>query len=137
MTLRNALTKLRRPLLWAGFAGALLVLLAAFGIDRVLGREVLLIAPHDPASVELNRVLYADGDPVAEIYGNPQSQPVRVVLPAEDRLIRPREDPSLLLMAVDKAAGHNPLQTRTVWFFSRFAVGGLILLGIAGLLIRK
>ena len=36
--------------------------------------------------VKVNRTLHAPGDPVAEIYGNPLSKPVRVIAPDPDRL---------------------------------------------------
>ncbi len=84
--------RLRRLAFRLGFGGAILVLLGAAGLDLALGEQVLLIAPHDPGTVELNRLLHLPGDPVAEIYGNPLSSPVRVILPLRDRLIQPGPD---------------------------------------------
>jgi hypothetical protein len=115
-----------------GFGGAAAVLAAAASVDLVLGEDVLMIAPHDPSVVELNRELYAPGEPVAELYGNPLSETTRVVAPAQERLIRPDEEPALLLLQVDKLGGENPLQTRTVWFFTKFAAPALLLLGLLG-----
>ena len=115
-----------------GFGGLIVVLIAVITADRALGKEVLMIAPHNPTVVELNRMLYAEGDPVAQLYGNPLSAKTRVVLPSEDRLVRPEEDPALLLFRVDKQLGENPLQTRTLWFFAKFVLPGLALVGLLG-----
>jgi hypothetical protein len=123
---------LRRIAFVVGFGGAAAVLAAAASVDLVLGKEVLMIAPHDPSVVELNRELYAPGEPVAQLYGNPLSETTRVVAPAQERLIRPDEEPALLLLTVDKLGGENPLQTRTVWFFTKFAAPALLLLGLLG-----
>ena len=129
--------RLRRLAFRLGFGGAILVLLGAAGLDLALGEQVLLIAPHDPGTVELNRLLHLPGDPVAEIYGNPLSSPVRVILPSRDRLIQPPEEPALLLLPVDKRRGENPLQVQTVWFLTRHVAGGLILLGILGFVLPR
>jgi hypothetical protein len=123
---------LRRGAFMFGFGGLIIVLIAVIAADRALGKEVLMIAPHRPSVVELNRMLYADGDPVAQLYGNPLSAKTRVVLPSEDRLVRPEEDPALLLFRVDKQQGENPLQTQTLWFFARFVLPGLALVGLLG-----
>jgi hypothetical protein len=123
----------RRLLLIGGFAGAMLLVVSGFLLDRVTGQDVLLIIPHDSATVELNRSLFLPGDPVAELYGNPLQNTVRVIMPPSARLLRPPEDPSLLLLAVDKEAGENPLQARTVWFFLQFAAPTMLVLGVIGL----
>jgi hypothetical protein len=123
---------IRRIAFAAGFGGVALVLVALFTADRALGRDVLMIAPHRPAVVELNRMLYAEGDPVPQLYGNPLSEKARVILPAEEKLIRPEEDPALLLFRVDKHQGENPLQAQTLWFFAKFALPALALLGLSG-----
>jgi hypothetical protein len=120
-----------------GFGGGVLALLAAAVLVWGLGKDVTLITPHDASSVEVNKALFSPGDPVAEIYGNPVSQPVKVILPSSDRLIRPEEDPDLLLMTVDKQKGENPLQAQTVWFFSKFALPPLFVLGIVGLFLPR
>ena len=134
MTSKN---RVRRALLGLGFGGAVLLVLSAFAIDRALGQDVLLIVPHDSATVELNRGLFQPGDLVADVYGNPLREPVRVILPAAQRLIRPPEDPDLVLLPVDKAAGENPLQARTLWFAFRFAVPAALLLGVIGLFLPR
>ncbi len=124
--------RLRKLALVLGFGGTVLVLLAAGGLDLALGERVLLIAPHDAETVELNRLLYQPADPVAEIYGNPLSSQTRVIRLSANGLIRPPEEPELLLMPVDKSRGENPLQTKTVWFFARHAAVALTLLGFLG-----
>ena len=129
--------RLRQLAVRLGFGGAIPVLLGAAGLDLALGEQVTLIAPHDPGTVELNRLLNLPGDPVVEIYGNPLSSPVRVMLPSKDRLIRPPEEPALLLLPVDKSRGVNPLQAQTVRFLTRHVVGGLILLGILGFVLPR
>jgi hypothetical protein len=123
---------LRRIAFVVGFGGAVAVFLAAGTMDLALGKDVLLIAPHDPSVVKLNRELHMHGEPVPQLYGNPMSETIRVVLPARDRLIRPVEDPALLLLEVDKLRGENPLQTQTVWFFAKFFVPAFALLGLLG-----
>ena len=113
----------------------LLILLAvaitpsAILLDRVFGRDILLISPHDEVTVTLNRSLHADGDPVAEIYGNPLSKPVRVVLLSERNIIRPVEDSSLALLPVGSSAS-RPLQVQTVFFVARYAILALLLLSL-------
>ena len=124
---------IRRLLLLGGFGGAMLLPATGFLLDRLTGQDVLLIVPHDAPTVELNQSLFLEGDPVAELYGNPLAAPIRVILPAADRLLRPTEDPTLLLLRVDKAAGENPLQARTVWFFLKFSVPAMLGLGVLGL----
>ena len=131
--MRCLLARIRPFALIAGFGGALLAPLLALAMDRGLGEDVRLISPHDPPTVEVNRALHAAGEPVAEIYGNPLSSPVRVIAPDRARIIRPAEDPSLLLLPVNKQRGENPLQARTVWLFAKAAALALGLLGLAGL----
>lgn len=123
---------LRRIAFVLGFGGAAIVLVAAVSMDLILGEDVLMIAPHDPSVVELNRELYVPGEPVAQLYGNPLSESTRVVAPPGDRLIHPAEEPALLLLTVDKLGGENPLQTQTVWFFAKFMAPALLLLGLLG-----
>ncbi len=129
--------RLRQLVFRLGFGGAAVALLVASGLDLMLGKEVLLIAPHSPETVELNRLLHQPGDPAAEIYGNPLSTSVRVILATEERLIRPPEEPALILLPVAKSKGENPLQAQTVWFLTRYVAGGLILLGILGLFLPR
>lgn len=116
--------------------GSLLMLLGAIFVDRVLSTEVLFISPKPADVVRMDRELWEPGQSIAEIYGVPASQPSRVVLPDPALLIQPREDPSLVLMQVDKSKGENPLQTKTVWFVAvRAALGG-VLLAMIGLILK-
>jgi hypothetical protein len=117
--------------------GAAALLLAALGADRLLGRDVLLIAPHDAAAVKLNRALYLPGDPVADVYGNPLSRPVRVVILSNRGLIRPPEDPKQILLAVDGAKGDHPLQVQTVWFVTRYVVAALLAIAAVTAVTRR
>lgn len=116
------------------FGGAVGLVLIAFGLERFLGRDVLLIAPHDEATVRLNRALYAPGDPIADLYGNSLSKPVRVVMLSKRRLIRPTEDPTQLLLEVDSARGEHVLQAQTVWFVTRYAVAVLLAVALGSAL---
>lgn len=102
---------------------------SAILLHRLFGRDVLLISPYDKATVQLNRSLHTDGDPVAEIYGNPLSKPLRVVLLSEQNVIHPIEDSSLALMPIGKT-GPRPLQVQTVFFVARYAIVGLLLLSL-------
>lgn len=129
--------RMRRIAFGSGFGVATLVLLTVMIADRALGRDVLMIVPHDPATVELNRALFEPGDSVAELYGNPLTESVRVILPPADHFLRPEEDPSLVLLTVDKQEGENPLQARTLWFFAKFVVPAFVLLGLVGFLLPR
>jgi hypothetical protein len=127
----------RPALLVLGLVGGTLLLVVVAAADRWLGRDVLMIVPHDPAAVEMNRSLFLPGDPVPAIYGNPMRERVRVIAPDPEHLIRPDEDPSLLLLRVDKGAGENPLQARTLWFLARYLVPLAWLVGLAGLVLPR
>ena len=109
---------------WAALVAALLVPPAAYLADLGWGREVLLIAPHDPSVVTLNRSLWSAGDPVAAVYGSPMSEPTRVLLVGDQEVLRPEEDPTLSLLPVD-SAGKRPIQIRTLWWAVRLAIAGL------------
>ena len=74
---------------------------------------------------------------MADLYGNTMNEPVRVVLPNTDRIIRPTEDSSMVLLQVDKLVGENPLQAKTIWLFVKVALIPLLLLGVGGLFIPK
>ena len=128
---------LRSWLCRIGFWGAGIAVALACVLDWGLGRDVILIAPHAPAVVKVNRALYTSGDAVADLYGNALSKPVRVIFPSETKLIVPPEDPYVLLLSVDKQRGENPLQAQTIWFFAKFAVGGFLVLGGVGLLLSR
>ena len=75
--MRCLLARVRPFALVAGFGGAVFALGLAMTIDRGFGEDVRLISPHDASTVQVNRALYAPGDTVAEIYGNPLSKSVR------------------------------------------------------------
>lgn len=131
--MRNFLARIRPYVVVAGFGGAVLALSLAMAIDRGLGEDVRLISPHDSSTVQVNQALWVAGDPVADIYGNPLSSPVRVISPDADRMTRPQEDRSLVLLSVDKQRGENPLQARTVWLFAKAGAIGLALAGLVAL----
>ena len=107
-----------------GLMLALVIPLAAFLVDRRWGREVLLIAPHDPSVVALNRSIWTAGEPVPDLYGSPMSEPTRVLLFSRRDLVRPAEDPSLSLLPANPE-GRRPLQTQTVWWAVRLVVAAL------------
>jgi hypothetical protein len=109
------------------------ILAGAAVIDELLSTEVLMISPKPLEVVEVERQLWEPGQPVAEIYGVPAGRPVRVVLPDQQRLIQPEQDPELLLLQVDKASGENPLQVKTVWFVAFRVALALSVAGIFGL----
>lgn len=126
---------------WAALVAALLLPLAAYLADLGWGREVLLLAPHDPSVVTLNRSLWSAGEPVADVYGSPMSEPTRVLLIGDQKVLRPVEDPKLSLLPV-ASAGKRPIQIRTLWWAVRLGVVGLgatsaALLGISLLARRR
>lgn len=125
----------------ASLVFALATPLAAFLAVVGWGHEVLLIVPHDPSVVALNRSLWSAGDPVAEVYGSPMSQPTRVLLWNDDEVLRPEEGESLALLPVAGPTG-RPLQVQTVWWGVRIAVAGLgaaaaVLFGLAAVAKRR
>lgn len=131
------LRRLRSALIALGLGSGCLIVLVALVLDWGLAREVILIVPHDEASIEINRALHSPGDPVADIYGLPSSDPVRVVAPRWDRIIQPTEAPGILLLKVDKQIGENPLQVQTVWLIARWSALPLFALAAVGLLLAK
>jgi len=111
---------------------AALVLGGYLALDRLAATEVLYIAPKPDDVVRVERGLWEPGQPVAEIYGTPASSTVRVVRPDPERLLRPAEDSSLLLLKVDRQRGDSPLQVKTVWFLAaRLALGLGLFAGLA------
>jgi len=109
----------------AGLVAAIAALLAA------TAKEVRVVTPHDPAVVALNRELDAPSpeDPdfarkVMELYGNPLSEPWRVLFVPDERILHPEEMPALALLPVDKDRGENPLEVKTVLFLARWIGGG-------------
>ena len=100
-------------------------------------KTVTLISPHAPSVVSLNKSMYQKGDEVAEIYGNPLEKKTQLVMLDPKRVIRPEEDPSLILYPVDKQKGENPLQVQSVWLFTRSALGGFLVVAVIGLVLMK
>ena len=129
--IRQLLQALRLPGIIGGFSGAALLLLTALILDRAFGRDVVIIVPHAPEVVDINRLTYEAGEPVAEIYGLPSRE--RIILPSGDRIIIPEEDPKLTLLKVDPQAGDHPLQAKTVWFIATRGAPALIILGVIAL----
>ncbi len=130
-----ALARWSRRGAWAGLLAALALPLAAYLTDLGLGRDVLLIAPYDPAVVTLNRSLWSAGEPVAEIYGSPMSASTKVLVFGDLQVLHPEEEPALSLVPV-ASGGKRPLQVQTLWWAARLAVVGLagataVLLGIS------
>ncbi|MBI4576659.1 MAG: hypothetical protein HY722_10395 [Planctomycetes bacterium] len=124
---------------WALVAGAALGVLApalAAAVDAAWGREVLPIAPHHTDVVALNRATWQLGEPVAEVYGLPARAPIRVIRPDPARLVVPEEDRTLVLLAVDRQAGENPLQARTLGVAARYAMLAGAALSAAGAAVR-
>lgn len=120
----STLSRWARRGAFVALALALALALGAYLADLTWGREVLLIAPHDPAVVELNRSLWSAGEPVADLYGSPMSAPTRVLVRDEAALVRPEEDPGLVLLPVATLAG-RPFQSRTLWWAVRLGEAGL------------
>ena len=132
-TIRQILQALRLPGIIGGFSGAALLLLTALILDRAFGRDVVMIVPHAPEVVDINRLTYEAGEPVAEIYGLPGGERYRVILPDKARIIIPEEDPKLTLLNVAPQAGDHPLQAKTVWFVATRGAPVLIILGVIAL----
>lgn len=109
---------------WIGLLVALALPLTAFLADTGLGREVLLISPHDPSMVKVNRSVWTLGDSVADVYGNPMSKPIRVLLFPGLQVIHPDEDPELALVPLTGGA-HRPIQVRTLWWAVRLGEAGV------------
>lgn len=105
---------------------------AAMLFDRVFGRDVVLIQPHDPASVTRNRRLHASGAAIEKIYGIPLQPAVRTVSFAAAGAIRPPEDPSLHLIPVNDVS-QAPIAMGTIFAVARGAI--LVLLLSAALLL--
>ena len=107
----------------AGVTGAALFVTANYST------KVLMITPNPREAVELDKMLWEEGDPVADIYGVPLDESKSILFADPSRIIYPVEDDSLVLYTVDKESGENPLQEKTVWFVTRWAVIGFGLLG--------
>ncbi len=124
--MKKRLERLFRVAAAALLALSLLTVMGAWALDRLLATEVQIIVPASSMEVELNRSLWLPGEPVAAIYGIPAGEPLRVLFVSDDRILRPEEEPTLALLPVDKQAGENPLQARTVWFLAWRAAAGLL-----------
>lgn len=127
---------------WLSLGLGVLAFSAALALESFGSPEVLPISPHSPDVVRFEQSMFVIGDPVPNIYGVPMEEKIRVVLPDSSRIIRPTEDPSLVLYKVDKQAGENPLQLKTVWFIARWVgipslLSGVLFLAIARALRRR
>lgn len=122
--------------LWGGAALAALAPAIGAILSTVGGRDVILISPHDPSIVEMNRLLWTRGEKVPDLYGVPSDRAVRILFPKKSSLIVPEEDPSLALLKVDKQAGENPLQARTLWFGVKATIFLGVLLVLGGAIFR-
>jgi hypothetical protein len=128
-----------RTLRVIGFAALVLAGLApaaAWTLDRVYGQTVQPVTRNAPEVVKLNKMLYEPGpeSSVAEIYGVPTNQKMRVLFVNDDKIVRPKEDPSLTLLLLDKQKGDNPLQAKTVWFIAWRVLAGFLFLAALALL---
>jgi hypothetical protein len=102
---------------WGGAAASVLAPTAAACVVSLGSREVVPVSPHAAEVVEVQRAMWTPGEPVAPIYGVPQER-TWLVFPDRSRIVTPAEDPSLVLMRVDKQRGENPLRIQTVWFLA-------------------
>lgn len=89
------------------------------------GRDVILISPHATEVVDLNKLSWNKGESVVEIYGIQNGERTRILFADPQRIIVPEQAPSLVLYKVNKQAGENPLQARSVTFVSTWiGLGG-------------
>jgi hypothetical protein len=106
-------------------AGVAVVLIGAWVLSAHFSSDVLFIAPNAPEAVEMERMIWEEGDPVVPIYGIPADEKQRILFADEGKIVRPEEDSNLILYRVSKEQGDNPLQEKTLWFFARWAATGL------------
>jgi hypothetical protein len=133
---RRRQTRLARALLILGLAAWP----AAFLADRILGVEVTLLARmRTPAERAAWRAAGWDPrDGVAELYGIVEPPAgLRVIVLDRDRLVRPPEDPSLVLLAVDRARGDDPLPGRALQWRAALAGAALALCGLLLLVLPR
>ena len=123
------LSRILRVLLLLSFGGAMGIWGTAYVLDNYFSQDVLPVSPHSLEATEFNRGMWMEGDPVAELYGIPGDETIRVVLPEETKLLNPVENPKLTLMLIDKQHGDNPLQVKTVWFIAKRAAAAALILG--------
>ncbi len=114
---------------WGGAALTQLTPLLTAVIVSAGAREVLYVAAHSPDVVAVNRELWSQGEPVAEIYGIPQGR-IHVLWPDPARMVVPLENQKLTILLVNKRDGENPLQAATAWFFAKWVAlaGGIAML---------
>lgn len=106
-----------------GISAAAAVLLAfpvAWWLDAG-AIEVQKIRALDAQAVTANRLLYAPGDDVVEVYGARLGGPVRVLFIDESRIVRPDEEPSLALYPT---GDEFVLQTRWVYYAAKMTALG-------------
>lgn len=132
------MTARRPPLARAAIVLTTIAALALSGaglLDLAAGVEVTLLHNVKDAQeqAEWRRLRDARDDP-AEIYGQPDGAPLRVLVFDRSRLIAPAEAPDRRLLGVDRAGGDVPLQTRTLWRYAlTLALPALVL----GLVLRR
>jgi hypothetical protein len=124
---------------WIAAVAAALLVMPAAAILASTATEAVMISPHHPSAVEVNRGLWELDRPdpssadfekrVIALYGNGSERVKAVFVPAE-RFIRPPEKPGLVLLPVDKQKGENPLQAQTVWFVAKWALLGTAWAGV-------
>ena len=113
---------------------ALLAPVSAYFLDRAYGKTVLPVARSAPEAVRANKILFEEGDSVAEIYGVPGERKQRVIFVRKDQLLTPSEDANLRLLLIDKQKGDNPLQVKTLYFVAwriLATLSAVALIGIA------
>ncbi|MDX9723527.1 MAG: hypothetical protein RBU37_22455 [Myxococcota bacterium] len=127
--------RLIRALLFSLFALSLLVALAAFPTAYLIDQGAVQAQPvrlWDQPLIDFNKWQFEEGDwdeAIVSIYGAPEGEPLRLVFVDEAKLLRPAEDPSLVLLP--KAEGEHFLQAQTLFFFARYAT---LAAGVAALL---
>ncbi|MHC4820940.1 MAG: hypothetical protein ACYTDX_04380 [Planctomycetota bacterium] len=114
---------------------AVLVCPAALLLDRTAGADYTIVNAVDAETVEVNRVLWSEGEPVAEIYGIPSTEPERLLFANESNVLHPEEDPSLNLYL--KRGDDHPLQAQLVWFIASRAAVGALVAAIAGFVLLR
>lgn len=109
---------------------AVLVWPLAWYLDST-AMTVHYITPFDQATVEVNRYTFEEeaapnpsDDAIIAIYGaRSGSEPERIVLPDESKIIRPEERDSLVLYAIP--GGERPTQSQFVFYLAKVvSIGG-------------
>ncbi len=119
---------------------ALLVGAAAYPtvkvMDNTMAKDVLVILrPHGELQVAQNRNIRSPDDPIAEIYGTPTSEKVRVVFYDQKKLLKPVEDQNLLYYLVHDETKDHPTQIKSLYFIADRATKLGLGFGILGTLI--